>query len=75
MDWRGWTGKIVDLVYLEQNGFNDIVTDQLKARVIEEWKDVLAPAGEEVVEANDIMAFADQTLTKMRANKAGTAGD
>ena len=31
--------------------------------------------GEEIIEANDLVAFAKQPLAKMRADKTGPAGD
>ncbi len=38
-------------------------------------KNVLTPAGEEIVEAEHFVAFAEQPFAKMRADESGAAGD
>ena len=38
-------------------------------------RDVRLAAGEEVVDAEDVVAFRDQPLAEVRAEKAGAAGD
>jgi hypothetical protein len=63
------------LIDFEQDGFNHIMTLEFEARVVEQLKDVFATASKEIVEADNIMPFAKQSFTKMRANKAGAAGD
>ena len=42
---------------------------QLEARIVEQVKDVLAPAGEEIIEAEHFVAFAEEPLAKMRADE------
>jgi hypothetical protein len=39
------------------------------------WSDVVLGAGEEVVGAEHVVAFGEQALAKVRAEKAGAAGD
>ena len=48
---------------------------QLEARVPEQMRDVVLVAGEEVVDAEHVVAFVDQPVAEMRAEKAGAAGD
>jgi hypothetical protein len=51
------------------------VTQQLETRIVEQVKDILAPAGEKVVQAEHIISLADESLAKMRANKPRAACD
>ena len=48
---------------------------QLEALVPDQMLDVLLGAGEEVVDADDVVAIRDQSIAQMRAQEAGTAGD
>jgi hypothetical protein len=51
------------------------VADQLEARVVEQVKDVLAPAGEEIVEAEHFISLVNEPLTKMRADEPRATRD
>ena len=48
---------------------------ELETRVVDQVLDVALGAGEEIVEAHDLMAALDQPVAQMRAEKAGAAGD
>lgn len=48
---------------------------QLEVWVIEQMQDVVFGAGEEVVQADDIVAVVQQSFAQVRAEEAGTAGD
>ena len=51
------------------------MTQQLEARMTDEVLDVALRAGEEIVEADDLVASLDQPLAQVRADKAGASGD
>jgi len=53
-------GEVVDLVDLVLERVDDVVPHELEARVILQVGDVELPAGEEVIEADDLMAVLDQ---------------
>jgi hypothetical protein len=55
------------LIDLEQNWFGDIVPHELEARMIQQVHDVLTAAREEIVETQNLMAFANQPVAKMRS--------
>jgi hypothetical protein len=46
---------------------------QLEAAVLQERQDVLARAGEEIVDAQHLMALPNQRLAQMRADEARAA--
>ena len=48
---------------------------ELKVRMIQQMGDVVLGAGEEVVQADNVVAVGQQSFTEMRAEEAGTAGD
>jgi hypothetical protein len=75
MDRRCRASEIVDLIYLEQDRLGDIVPDQLKAMIVQQVRDILLAASEEIIETNNVVALREQSFTKMRANKPGTAGN
>jgi hypothetical protein len=33
MDWRGWTGEMVNLIDLYKKGMDNIMTDKFKIRI------------------------------------------
>ena len=49
--------------------------DEFEIRIFEEMRDVLFAAGEEIIDANDIVAVLEQPVAKMGAKKSGAAGD
>jgi len=69
------TRQVVDHVHLDIEREGHIVTHPLKVRVVEQMGDVVLGAGEEVVEADDIMTIVQQAVAEMRAEEAGAAGD
>ena len=75
MDGRGRAGEVVDFVDLDIEREGHVVAHQLEARVVEQMRDVALGAGEEVVDADDVVAAFEQPVAQMRAEKAGAAGD
>jgi hypothetical protein len=63
------------LVDLELEGVADVVADEFEAFVIEEVLDVALAAGEEVVEADDFVAFVEEAFAEVGAEESGAAGN
>src|SRR5450755_1694784 len=75
MDGRGRAGEIVDLVDLDIERKGDVVPHQLEAGMPDEMRDVVLVAGEEVVDAENVVAIRQQAFAEMRTQEAGPAGD
>src|SRR5262249_16834055 len=65
VDRRRGAGEVIDLVDLDDDGLGDVVADELEATLAEEGLDALARAGEEVVEANDLIAVGEEAPAEM----------
>jgi len=50
------------------------VAHRLERRVADEMRDALLAAGQEIVDAQDVVTLPQQALAKMRAQEAGAAG-
>jgi hypothetical protein len=74
MDRRGRTSEIIDLVHFDIEREGHIVTHQLEARIIQQMRDIGAPAGKEIIDAQDFVSGIDQTLAEMGSQKTGAAG-
>jgi hypothetical protein len=75
MDRRGWACEIVDFINLDIEGKRDVMANQFKMLVVEQMLDILAIAGEKIVDAQDACALGEQLFTKMRANKSRSPGN
>ena len=75
MDGGGGAGEVVDLVDLEEDGLDDIVADELEARVGEVVRDVFLAAREEVVDDDDAVPAGEELVHEVAADEAGAAGD
>src|SRR4051812_36471919 len=60
---------MVDLVDLEDHAVANVVTDDLELPPFDQMGHVVARAGEEVVEADDLVTCREQALTQVRAEK------
>ena len=69
----GRAGEVADAVDLQLHRLGDVVAQQLEARVADQRYDVVARAGEEVVEAEHLVAVGEQPFAQVRADEAGTA--
>jgi hypothetical protein len=72
---RGRAGEVVDLVDLDVERKGHVVAQQLEARMADQVLDVAPRTGEEVVDAQHVVAAFEQLLAQVRAQEAGTAGD
>ena len=75
VDGRSRAGEIVDLVHLDIERKGHVVTNELEARVAEQMRDVGLGAGEEIVDANDIVALSKEPVTKVRTEESGPASN
>ncbi len=75
MDGRGGAGEVVDLIDLEEDRLGDVVADDLEVGMGDEGVEVFAAAGEEVVEAEDLVVFVQEAFAEVGADEAGAAGD
>jgi len=65
MDGRGRAGEVVDFVDFERDGVYDVVADELEIGFGEEVCDIGFLAGEEVIEADEIVALCDEAVAEM----------
>jgi hypothetical protein len=75
VDGRRRAGEVVDLVDLEQDGLDDVVSDHLEVGVVEVVHDVVLASGEEVVDDDDAVAALEEAVHEVAADEAGAAGD
>ncbi len=74
MNRRGRAGQIVDLVDFDEERLGHVVPEDLELLVIEQVLDVLSAAGEEVVQADDMVALCEEPFAEVGADEAGAAG-
>jgi hypothetical protein len=75
MDRRGRAGQVVDLVHRDEDRVVHVVVHELEVRMVQQVGDVVLAAGEQVVQADHVVAARDQPVAQMRADEAGPAGD
>jgi len=66
---------VIDLIHLQQNRLNDVVSDELEPRVPEQVHQVLFSSGEEIVDDNDVVAARDELVDEVAPDEARAAGD
>lgn len=72
---RSWAGKVIDAINLKLEWVDDIVANEFKAGIPQEVLDIGLATGKEIIEANDFIPLLDEAVTKMGAEKSGSAGD
>ncbi len=75
VDRRRRAGEVVDLVDLDVERKRHVVADELEARMVVQVLDVALGAGEEIVDAEHLVALLQQPVAQMRAEESGAAGD
>ncbi len=75
MHRRGRAGEIVDLVDLDIERERHVVAQHLEELVVEQVHDIVARAGEVIVDAQHVMPIGQQPLAQMRAEKPSAARD
>ena len=71
----GGAGQVVDLVHFHHAGNGDVMADYFKSGIVRQVKEVLLAAREEVVHADDFMAFFQKPFAEVGADEAGSSGD
>ncbi len=74
MNRRGRAGQVVDLVDLEKSGSVTSCRRTSKLVAVEQVLDVLSATGEEVVQADDVVALCEEPFAEMGADEPGAAG-
>jgi len=72
---RCGAGQVEDLVDLHGQRVLHVMAVQLETRVGQQVRHIGACAGEEVVQAHDIVAFLDQAFAQVRAEKPSPSCD
>ena len=75
MERRSRAGEVEDPVECSGERLDDVVLDKPKTRLIHERREVLHPAGREIVEAGHAVAFGKKPLAEVRSKEPGSAGD
>src|SRR5580704_75113 len=76
VDWARGAGEMEDEIdFADVEGLADVFINKIKARIILEMDEVLAAAGEEVVDNNHTPAFAEQGIAEMGSQETGATGD
>jgi hypothetical protein len=65
--WRCRASEIIDLIHLEAKWLGHIVPHKLEVGTTEQVGYVLFPSCEEIIEANNFVAFIEQALAKVRS--------
>ena len=72
MDGGSWAREMVNLVHLEENWLNHVVSDQFEFSVAQVLDDIGSSSCKEVIEAEHIVPLLQQAIAQMRTNKART---
>ena len=72
---RGRAGEIVDLVDLDIERERHVMTHQLEVRIGQQMRDVVPGAGEEIVDAQHVMALVEQAFAQVRTEEPAPSGD
>jgi hypothetical protein len=71
MDRGRWASEVIDRVHFDVEREADVVAHELEIEVGQQVLDIAAAAGEEVVDAKDLMTRRYQSVAEMRAEKPG----
>ena len=75
-DRRSGTGEVVDLVDLEKERLRDIMSNILKARVVQPLRDVLFPTTEAVIHTNHFISLIlHETVNEVGTNETAATSD
>src|SRR5262249_8852848 len=72
---RSRAGKVVDLIDLHIERKGHVVPNKLEPMMVEQLINVALRASEEIVDTYDVPTISEQSLTEMRAEKAGSPGN
>jgi hypothetical protein len=66
---------MIDPVHFQQNRLYDIMAYEFEIRIVKIGVDVLPPAGEKVVQADDLVTFPEKPFTQVRPQESRTTGN
>mmetsp|Transcript_6621 Transcript_6621/g.13664 ORF Transcript_6621/g.13664 Transcript_6621/m.13664 type:complete len:211 (-) Transcript_6621:607-1239(-) len=72
---RSWTGKVINLIDFELNGFRYVVDNHAKQRMMQPMGNISFLPSKEIVHDNDLVAFHHELIDQMTANKTGATRD
>jgi len=75
MNGGSGASQVVDLVNLEEDGFNDVVADEFEVGVPHVMQHVLFSSGEEVIHHDHAVPSFHQTVHQVASDETGSAGD
>src|SRR5947209_11399828 len=77
IDWASRAGEVQHVVDqpLDLERLRDVVSDEAKLRVVAEAVEVAELAGDEVIDANDLVPFGEEALAQVRTDEAAAAGN
>jgi hypothetical protein len=74
MDGAGRTGEIVDLVHLDKERKGYVVAKEFEFRIPQQMQHILPSSGEEVVDAENVVAVVQKPFAQVRTQETGSAG-
>ncbi|KAK4392211.1 hypothetical protein Sango_1998900 [Sesamum angolense] len=75
MHGGGRASQMVDLIDLQQNRLDNIMSNQLEPGIPKQMHHILLPPGEKVINDDDIIPSGDQLIDQMTTDEAGTTGN
>lgn len=75
MNRRGRASQVVDLIHLQKNRLDDVVSDELEPGVPKAVHQVLLPAGEEIVDDNHIVPSIEKLVDEVAADESRPTGN
>ena len=74
MAGSGGAGQVVNLIHFQPDRLGHIVPHEFEIRQLQQMRDVGFLAGEEVIQADDVVALSDEPFAEVRPEKTGSAG-
>lgn len=75
MNRGGRASQVVDLIHLQKNRLDDVVSDELEPGVPKAVHQVLLPAGEEIVNDDHIVPSIEKLVDEVAADESRPTGD
>ena len=77
IDRAGGRGEVPDVIdgFVKENEFSDVLLNEAEILISTEVRDVVRAAGDEIIKADDFVAFGEKVIGEMRAEKTGGASD
>ena len=77
INWTGRRGEVPDVVHLlvQKKKFGDILLDEAEILIPTQVRDVVDASGDKIIDPDHPVAFGQQVICQVRAEKSGSAGD